>query len=114
VTAVLAAAARAALYVVLGLAALADMLWAALSHSGFATMARLAVMFVTVAGCGVALEWLGKRRRGGAAMNDGSGTGRAVPGPVCPGCGSLDVDLRRGLLCGTCAAAVAPAGDGDG
>jgi hypothetical protein len=31
------------------------------------------------------------------------------PGPqlVCPGCGSRDVDLRRGLFCGTCAAAVA-------
>jgi transcriptional regulator with XRE-family HTH domain len=30
------------------------------------------------------------------------------PGPAlaCPGCGSPDVDLRRGLLCGTCAGAV--------
>ena len=27
------------------------------------------------------------------------------PGLVCPGCGSPDVDLRRGLLCGTCAEA---------
>jgi hypothetical protein len=29
------------------------------------------------------------------------------PGPalVCPGCGSPDVDLRHGLLCGTCAEA---------
>jgi hypothetical protein len=29
------------------------------------------------------------------------------PGLACPGCGSPDVDLRRGLLCGTCAEAVA-------
>ena len=28
------------------------------------------------------------------------------PGLVCPGCGSRDVDLRRGLFCGTCAAAI--------
>ena len=27
------------------------------------------------------------------------------PALVCPGCGSPDVDLRRGLLCGTCAEA---------
>jgi hypothetical protein len=28
-----------------------------------------------------------------------------TPGPslVCPGCGSPDIDLRRGLTCGTCA-----------
>jgi len=67
VTAVLAAAARAVIYGILGLTALASMLWAALSHSGFATMARLAVMFVTVAGCAAALEWLGERRRKGRA-----------------------------------------------
>ena len=32
-----------------------------------------------------------------------------TPGPslVCPGCGSPDVDLRRGPLCGTCASVVA-------
>lgn len=65
-TAILAAAARAVIYGVLGLAALASMLWAALSHRGFATMAWLGVVYVTVAGCGVALEWLGKRRRKGA------------------------------------------------
>jgi hypothetical protein len=35
-------------------------------------------------------------------VSDDSGTG---PGLVCPGCGSPDVDLRRGLLCGTCAEA---------
>ena len=33
-----------------------------------------------------------------------STTGQAGPQLVCPGCGSPDVDLRRGLLCGTCAA----------
>jgi hypothetical protein len=62
-TAVLAAAARAVIYGILGLAALASMLWAALSHSGFATMAWLGVMYVTVSGCAAALEWLGERRR---------------------------------------------------
>jgi hypothetical protein len=37
----------------------------------------------------------------------------AAPQLTCPGCGSPDVDLRRGLLCGTCAATAdsqAPAG----
>jgi hypothetical protein len=63
VTAVLAAAARAILYLLLGLAYLAWILWAALSHTGFATVAWLAVVFVTIAGSGAALEWLGKRRR---------------------------------------------------
>ena len=31
-----------------------------------------------------------------------------TPGPslVCPGCGSRDVDLRRGLFCGTCTAGI--------
>jgi DNA-directed RNA polymerase subunit RPC12/RpoP len=28
------------------------------------------------------------------------------PALVCPGCGSRDVDVRRGLLCGTCAETV--------
>ena len=41
------------------------------------------------------------------AMSDG-------PGLVCPGCGSPDVDLRRGLLCGTCAEAAAEEGGGSG
>jgi len=62
-TAGLAAAARAVAYVTLGLAYLVWILWAALSHSGFATMAWLAVVFVTISGSGVALEWLGKRHR---------------------------------------------------
>lgn len=32
------------------------------------------------------------------------------PGLVCPGCGSRDVSLDRGMLCGSCADAVpAPA-----
>jgi hypothetical protein len=49
-------------------------------------------------------------------MADGLLNGReaARPGLACPGCGSPDVDLRRGLLCGTCAAAVAEEGGGDG
>jgi hypothetical protein len=63
VTAVLAAAARAVTYGILGLAALAGMLWAALSPLPPAPAVRLAVMFVTFSGSGVALEWLGKRRR---------------------------------------------------
>ena len=65
-TAVLAAAARAVLYAVLVLAAAVSVLWSALSPPGLATMAWLGVMFVTVAGSGVALERLGKRRRKGA------------------------------------------------
>jgi disulfide bond formation protein DsbB len=63
VTAVLAAAARAVIFGILGLAALASMLWAGLSHRGLATMAWLGVMYVTVSGCAVAWEWLGNRRR---------------------------------------------------
>jgi hypothetical protein len=34
------------------------------------------------------------------------------PALVCPGCGSPDVDLGRGLVCGTCADAAVPAGGG--
>jgi hypothetical protein len=101
------AAVRAAFYVAVGLAALAGMLWAALSPLPPAPAVRLAVMFVTFSGSGVAWEWLGKRRRKEHAMSDG-------PGLVCPGCGSPDVDLRRGLLCGTCAKAVAAEGGGSG
>ena len=62
-TAGLAAAARAALYGILVLGAVASVFWAALSPLPPAATVRLAVMFVTVAGCGVALEWPGKRRR---------------------------------------------------
>jgi len=29
------------------------------------------------------------------------------PALVCPGCGSRDVNLRRGLYCGACAAVIA-------
>jgi len=68
VTAVLAAA-RAVLYAVLGtalvLAAVAAMLWPAYGPQGLWTVAWLGVTAVTVAGCGVALEWPGKRRREG-------------------------------------------------
>jgi disulfide bond formation protein DsbB len=66
VTAVLAAAARAVICGILSLAAFASMLWAGTRHSGLATVAWLGVVFVTVAGCGAAWEWLGNRRRGGA------------------------------------------------
>ena len=66
-TAVLAAAARAVLYGTLGavlvLAAVAAMIWPAYGPQGFWTVAWLGVTAVVVAGCGVALEWLGKRRR---------------------------------------------------
>ncbi len=58
-TAVLAAAARAVAYAVLGaalvLASVTAMLWPAYGPQGPWTVA-----------CGVAWEWLGKRRRGGA------------------------------------------------
>ena len=67
---VLAAAARAVLYVTLGLAALAGMLWAALSSLPPVPAVRLAVMLVTFSGSGVALEWLGKRRRKGAERHE--------------------------------------------
>ena len=33
------------------------------------------------------------------------------PALACPGCGSPDVDLERGLLCGTCAAATRTGSD---
>jgi hypothetical protein len=66
-TAVLAAIGRAALYVTLGLAYLVWILWAALGHTGLALVAWLAVVFVTIAGSGAALEWLGERRRKDAA-----------------------------------------------
>ena len=36
-----------------------------------------------------------------------STTQPSAPALVCPGCGSPDVDLRRGLFCRTCAAAIA-------
>ena len=35
---------------------------------------------------------------------------RNGPALACPGCGSPDVDLRRGLFCGPCAAAIKPLG----
>jgi len=70
VTAVLAAAARAVAYAVLGaalvLASVTAMLWPAYGPQGPWTVAWLGVTAVVVAGCGVAWEWLGKRRRGGA------------------------------------------------
>jgi uncharacterized membrane protein len=70
VTAVLAAAARAAAYVTAGtvlvLVALAAMIWPAYGPQGLWTAAWLGVTAVVTAGCGVALEWLGKRRREGA------------------------------------------------
>jgi len=67
----LAAAARAVLYAVLGaalvLAAAAAMLFPAYGPQGPWTVAWLGVTAVVVAGCGVAWERLGKRRRKGAA-----------------------------------------------
>lgn len=67
VTAVLTAAARAAAYGLLGtvlvLVAVVAMLWPAYGPQGFWTMAWLGVTAVVVTGCGVAWEWLGKRRR---------------------------------------------------
>jgi len=67
-TAVLAAAARAVAYAAVGtvlvLVALAAMLWPAYGPQGLWTVAWLGVTAVVTAGCGVALEWLGKRREG--------------------------------------------------
>jgi hypothetical protein len=93
VTAVLAAAARAVIHTILGLAYLVWILWAALSHTGFATVAWLAVVFVTIAGSGAALESLGNRRRTASA-----------PPPCgclcgCPGPGRTDGD---GVVCDPC------------
>ena len=66
-TAVLAAAARAVAYAALGtvlvVVALAAMAWPAYGPQGLWTAAWLGVTGVVTAGCGVALEWLGKRRR---------------------------------------------------
>ena len=66
-TAALAVAARAVLYGALGavlvLAAVAAMIWPAYGPQGLWVMAWLGVTAVVVAGCGVALEWLGRRRR---------------------------------------------------
>jgi CDP-diglyceride synthetase len=64
VTAVLAAAARAVLGAVLFAAAAGSLLWVAYGPQGLWTVAWLGVTAVVVAGCGVALEWLGKRHRG--------------------------------------------------
>jgi hypothetical protein len=50
VTAVLAAVARAVLEAVLVLAAVASVFWAATGPQDFRTLARLAVMFVTITG----------------------------------------------------------------
>ena len=70
-TAVLAAAARAVTYAALGtvriVVSLVAMAWPYAGPQGLWTMAWLGVTGVVVAGCGVALEWLGKRRRGGDA-----------------------------------------------
>lgn len=65
-TAVLAVIAYAALGIVLVLVAAVAVLWPALGPQDIWMMAWLAAMAVTVAGSGVAWEWLGKRRRGGA------------------------------------------------
>jgi len=68
VTAVLAAAARAVAYAALGtvlvLIWLTAMIWPAYGPQGLWTAAWLGVTAVVTAGCGVALEWLGKRHRG--------------------------------------------------
>ena len=69
--AVLAAAVRAVAYITAGTAlvliAVASMIWSAYGSQGSWTMAWLGVTAVVTAGCGVALEWLGKRHRGGDA-----------------------------------------------
>ena len=70
-TAALAAAARAVAYAALGavlvLIAVVAMVWPYAGPQGSWTMAWLGVTGVVTAGCGVALEWLGKRRRRGDA-----------------------------------------------
>ena len=63
--------ARAVIYAVLGTAlvliSVAAMLFPAYGPQGLWTVAWLGVTAVVVAGCGVAWERLGKRRRKGAA-----------------------------------------------
>ena len=67
-TAVLAAAARAVAYTAVGtvlvVVALAAMIWSAYGSQGYWTIVWLGVTGVVTAGCGVALELLGKRHRG--------------------------------------------------
>ena len=69
-TAVLAAAARAVAYaaagMVLVLIAVVAMVWPYAGPQGSWTMAWLGVTGVVAAGCGMVLEWLGKRHRGDA------------------------------------------------
>ena len=111
-TAVLAALGRYTLVALLLAVVAASLLWTAFGPQGAWTLAWIGVVFVVVS-CAVP-AWIAlqpKNERGGKPVNDDSKTG---PGLACPGCGSPDVDLRRGLLCGTCAAAVAQTGDGDG
>ena len=64
-------AVRAIAYVTLGaalvLVCVVAMLWPAYGPQGLWTVAWLGVTAVVTAGCGVTLDWLGKRRRGGDA-----------------------------------------------
>jgi hypothetical protein len=111
-TAVLAVLGRAVLAAALLAAGLAACLLTAFGPHGAWTLAWIGVVCVVVS-CAV-LAWYAlppENERGGRPVNDDSGTG---PGLACPGCGSPDVDLRRGLLCGTCAAAAAAEGGGTG
>jgi drug/metabolite transporter (DMT)-like permease len=70
VTAVLAAIGRAVACVVFGAAlvlfAVVAVLWPGSGSQGPWLLAWLGVAAVVAAGFGVALEWLGNRRRGGA------------------------------------------------
>ena len=66
--AVLAAAVRVVAYITAGtvlvLVAVVAMVWPYAGPQGLWTVAWLGVTGVVTAGCGVALEWLGKRREG--------------------------------------------------
>jgi uncharacterized membrane protein len=65
VTAVLAAAARVVLEVILVLAAVVSVFWAAVGPQGFVTVVWLAVMFVVVTGAGLGVAAMQPRKGGG-------------------------------------------------
>jgi hypothetical protein len=113
--AVLAAVARVVLGAVLLLAVVAAMLWAQFGPQGWPLVVFLLAVCAVVVAAGLCASALQpENERGGQPMSDGSETGRAGPGLVCPGCESRAVDLRRGLLCETCAAAELAGGGTNG
>ena len=100
------AAARAAIGAVVVIVVTALVLAMLAGPQGAWPLAELVAVAVIIIGAGMAAA--AARPRKGDAMSGG-------PGLACPGCGSPDVDLRLGLLCGTCAeTAVTEGGGNDG